>query len=94
MSRHRSLRPLRPLHPFHVLRALRARLCCARAPDEQILELFHSLKRSPYEEIRSHVEGFKQSLFEMNRTGMQTAQMEVANKKHLEALCDMIDMSY
>ena len=65
-----------------------------RQPDEKIVDIFLSLKRSPYEDIRAQAEEIKHSMLEMNRSGMQTETSQVANKKHLQELVDLLDGGY
>eukprot|EP00327_Prymnesium_parvum_P039208 CAMPEP_0195654938 /NCGR_PEP_ID=MMETSP0815-20121206/34186_1 /TAXON_ID=97485 /ORGANISM="Prymnesium parvum, Strain Texoma1" /LENGTH=263 /DNA_ID=CAMNT_0040799181 /DNA_START=50 /DNA_END=841 /DNA_ORIENTATION=- len=64
-----------------------------RKPDAKVVDLFHALKRSPYEEIRSIAADVGGAMAEMLRSGEQNQQthVEVANKKHMEELCDLLD---
>mmetsp|Transcript_52658 Transcript_52658/g.145609 ORF Transcript_52658/g.145609 Transcript_52658/m.145609 type:complete len:92 (+) Transcript_52658:2153-2428(+) len=62
-----------------------------RQPDEGVVDLFHSLRRSPYEEVRAEANEIKHAFEQMLERGMQTEQHEVANRKHLERLCDLLD---
>lgn len=62
-----------------------------RAPDEWACGMLQRLRSSQHDEVRDAANQVYHAFHQMNASGMQTEHEEVADKKHMQQLIDMIN---